>query len=171
MNPLIQIARHAIRARLSGQPFSPAGLEPPWDRSRGVFVTLYEPGGALRGCIGHLSPVHASLADEIAECARSSAFEDPRFPPVAPEEADALQVEISLLEPAEPATRAELDPKRFGVIVTSGRRRGVLLPDIEGVTTVDQQLDIARRKAGIRPDEPYTIQRFAVTKVAGLVAS
>jgi AMMECR1 domain-containing protein len=71
---------------------------------------------------------------------------------------------VDILGPAEPSTRSELDPKRYGVIVSRGGRRGLLLPDLEGVDTVEEQLSIALQKAGIKPDEDYQIERFEVIR-------
>jgi AMMECR1 domain-containing protein len=97
----------------------------------------------------------------------SAATRDPRCEPVALEEVDRLRIEVSVLTPPVPvASRAELDPYRYGVVVSLGFRRGVLLPSIEGVDSVAAQLHIAAEKAGIRDDEPYAIERFEVVKVA-----
>ncbi len=159
--PLYAVARASIRARLEGRKYlPPEGGEP----SAGVFVTLYRQG-ELRGCIGHMAATRGRLYEEVAEVARSSAFQDPRFPPLGPHELDDLDIEVSVLEPPEPAPDlGALDPRRWGVVVSSGGRRGVLLPDIEGVDTVERQLAITRRKAGIGAHEPITVERFAVRK-------
>jgi AmmeMemoRadiSam system protein A len=159
--PLYAVARAAIRARIEGRKAPvPAG----GPTSSGVFVTLRR-GADLRGCIGHLAPVHEQLYAEVADVARASAFEDPRFPPLEAGELQDLRIETSLLEPSEPVTDlSSLDPTRWGIVVSAGRRRGVLLPDIEGVDTVDQQVAICRRKAGIGRDEPIRVERFSVRK-------
>ncbi len=164
---LAEIAREAIRASLLGRPQRLPRLAPPWDRPRAVFVTLRSGSGELRGCIGRTSPVLASLAEEVADCAVSAASRDPRCPPVTLDELDRLQIEVSVLGEPEPvADVGELDPRRYGVIVSRGARRGVLLPDIEGVETVSEQLAIAARKAGLAADEPLSVERFEVQKVA-----
>jgi AmmeMemoRadiSam system protein A len=122
--------------------------------------------GELRGCIGELQPSRADLASEVAHFAVAAATSDPRFEPVRAAELDELTLEISVLDLPEPvSSRAELDPEEFGVVVSAGARRGVLLPEIAGVVTVDQQLRIALHKAGIDSDEPYAIERFRVRKV------
>ena len=163
---LLAVARDAIDARLHGRSFVAPELTAPWQRSRGVFVTLRDAAGGLRGCIGHLAPHHATLAEEVAKCAVASALHDTRFAPLEPDELDDLRVELSLLGPAEPVSSAsELDPARYGVVVSCGQRRGVLLPEVEGVTSVDQQLAIARRKAGLQPDDDVTLERFEVIKL------
>ncbi len=161
---LPRIARDAIAAHLEGRAYEPAPRPPALDRPAGVFVTLHA-GSALRGCIGHIAPTTARLADEVAVCARLAAFSDPRFPPVRSDELPELTVEVSVLQPPTPVTdRGSLDPNKYGVIVTCGSRRGLLLPEIPGVDTVDEQLAIALRKAGIRPTEPWTLERFEVQK-------
>lgn len=166
---LLDIARDAIAAALAGRTYSPPRLGPPFgDMRRAVFVTLREPTGELRGCIGRTEPACATVAEEIADSAVSAATRDPRFPPVEPRELARLQVEISLLEPPEPVrTVQELDAQEYGVVVIHGARRGVLLPALEGVDTPQQQLAIALHKAGIYPDSDYRIERFRVRKVPG----
>ena len=145
-------------------------LEPPPElpeelRERaGAFVSLKK-GGQLRGCIGTILPTQDNLALEIRENVISSGTRDYRFSPVREDELDELVYSVDILSPPEPvSSKDELDPKKYGIIVRSGARTGVLLPDLEGVDTVDQQISIALQKAGIRPDEPYTIERFSVTR-------
>ncbi len=130
----------------------------------GSFVCL-KIHGSLRGCIGTIEPVRHSLAEEIIENAISAANRDPRFLPVQPYELDQLEISVDVLMPPESVDGLEyLDPKHYGVIVESGRKRGLLLPDLEGVDTSEQQVDIARRKAGIGESERYTLYRFAVNR-------
>lgn len=129
-----------------------------------MFVSLHDRAGELRGCIGHLVRTRETLGDEIAATAVLAACEDPRFPPLRADELAGLQVEVSVLGAPEPSDRAGLDPRRYGVVVRSGARRGVLLPDLEGVDTVAQQVDIACRKAGILAGEAVAIERFVVEK-------
>lgn len=163
---LLSIAREAIEARLRGAAYTPPALSPPLDASRGVFVTLRDAEGGLRGCIGHMQPSHSRLSAEVADCAVASAFGDPRFAPVTAQELPALRIEISLLGPTEPVRdSAGLDPRRYGVEVRSDGRRGVLLPDIPGVDSVEAQIGIACRKAGIHPEERFEIARFEVDKI------
>jgi len=120
--------------------------------------------GQLRGCIGTISPVYNNLLAEIQHNAIAAATEDPRFSIVEPAELPELVYSVDVLGESEPAQRSELDPKRYGVIVSDGRRRGLLLPDLEGVDTVEEQLLIALQKAGISPHEKYNIERFEVTR-------
>lgn len=163
---LVSIARAAIDAQLSCAVYRAPSLAAPWQASRGVFVTLRTRDGALRGCIGHVEPMHDTLAEEVASCAVSSALKDTRFAPVGIEELRELVIEVSVLgKPEVVATAAELEPRAYGVIVSAGVRRGVLLPDIEGVDSVEQQLKIALQKAGIDAGEAFRVERFAVLKV------
>ena len=130
----------------------------------GAFVSIHE-HGRLRGCIGTIAPTTESLAQEIIDNAVSAATRDPRFNPITSDELEWLEISVDVLgEPEEITSRAELDVKRYGVIVTSGGRRGLLLPDLDGVDTVDQQVDIAMRKGGISPRDAYKLERFEVIR-------
>ena len=157
------IARWSLDHFLAhGRGFSPS------DRAgfrAGCFVTLHEKTGQLRGCIGTIEPVKADLALEVAENAVAAGIRDPRFPAVAREEMADLQFEVSVLGiPREVAGISDLDPKRFGVVVRNGMRRGVLLPEIPGIETAVQQVEIAKRKASIGLEEPVDLWRFEVEK-------
>jgi AmmeMemoRadiSam system protein A len=130
----------------------------------GVFVSLKK-HGSLRGCIGTTEAVTQNIAREILRFAVSSGIEDPRFPPVSEEELPELVYSVDILGEPEPITSAEeLDVKRYGVIVTAGRKRGLLLPNLEGVDTVEQQISIAKKKAGIYNNERYSLERFEVVR-------
>jgi AmmeMemoRadiSam system protein A len=130
----------------------------------GVFVCIKR-HGELRGCIGTFLPCCDNVAAETARNAIAAATQDPRFPPVAADELDDLSYSIDVLSPPEKVNdRSELDPKKFGVIVSCGGRRGLLLPDLEGVDTVAEQLRITKMKAGIMPGEEVEIFRFRVTR-------
>jgi AmmeMemoRadiSam system protein A len=120
----------------------------------------------LRGCIGTIEPARNSLAEEIAANAVSAAISDPRFDPVRENELANLVYSVDVLLPPEPATIEDLDPKLFGVIVEdeSESRRGLLLPDIPGVETAEQQVEIATRKAGIPHGTPVKLSRFKVER-------
>ena len=133
-------------------------------RRAGVFVSLKK-HGMLRGCIGTIGPVRTSVAEEIIYNAISSGTQDPRFPAVRPEELDDLDYSVDILGAAEKiGSMDELDVKRYGVIVTSGFRRGLLLPDLEGVDTPQEQVNIALQKAGISRSERYEMERFEVIR-------
>ena len=130
----------------------------------GVFVSIHK-DGKLRGCIGTFLPTRECIAKEIISNAVSASTRDPRFDPIGPEELKWLEINVDVLSTPEPiGGKEELDVKRYGVIVSSGSRRGLLLPDLDGVDTVDEQVDIARRKAGIREQDPITLERFEVVR-------
>ncbi|MCD6321191.1 AmmeMemoRadiSam system protein A [Candidatus Bipolaricaulota bacterium] len=165
-DPLVELARRAIEAYVR----EGRVIEPPQDlprelreRRAGAFVSLKK-DGELRGCIGTYLPTQPDLALEIVHNAIKAATEDPRFPPVRPEELPRIRISVDVLSPPEPCTEADLDPKKYGVIVEKGYRVGLLLPDLEGVDTVEEQLRIAKLKAGIPPDEPCKIYRFTVER-------
>ena len=142
----------------------PDDLAPELLKNRaGVFVSVKKKG-ALRGCIGTISPVRATIAAEIIRNAISAVSEDNRFPPVSKDELDLLSYSVDVLGKAEPARQEDLDPLRYGVIVTSGYKRGLLLPALEGVDTVEMQLRIAKQKAGIHAGEAFNIERFEVVR-------
>lgn len=130
----------------------------------GAFVSL-KIHGNLRGCIGTITGQYKNVVAEVAHNAISAATRDPRFYPVAKEELADLTYSVDVLGPPETVSSLEeLDPKNYGVIVRSGRRSGLLLPDLEGVDTVEEQVSIARQKAGIGPDEPVQLERFKVER-------
>ena len=135
------------------------------NRRAGAFVSLHAYGD-LRGCIGTISACQSCLADEIIANGISAAAHDPRFSPVRPEELDFINYSVDVLGPAERiASEDELDPVRYGVIVTKDYRRGLLLPNLEGVDTVERQVAIARSKAGIGAWETdVQLQRFEVVR-------
>ncbi len=156
-------ARSCIEAFVAGRPAPAPPADALYDTVAACFCSLKK-HGELRGCIGTLSPAEPSLGNEIARNAWAAAFRDPRFPPVAAGEVAALSCSVDVLDPSEPCGRADLDPRRYGVIVVAGARRGVLLPDLAGVDTVERQLGIALQKAGIDPSSPYAIERFTVRR-------
>ncbi|HHT96506.1 MAG TPA: AmmeMemoRadiSam system protein A [Clostridiales bacterium] len=134
------------------------------NKRAGVFVSIKKHGD-LRGCIGTISPVTESTAKEIIRNAVSAAVEDPRFPPVTKEELLHLVYSVDVLSQAEPIkSMDELDTSRYGVIVSSGRKRGLLLPNLDGIDLVEKQVDIAKKKAGIYDNEEFTMERFEVIR-------
>ena len=167
-SPHVRLARQTIETLLRHERhLTVAEADPPaelLERRAGVFVTLHK-FGELRGCIGTIAPTSGSMAEEIIRNAISAATDDPRFDPVGVDELPHLSVHVDVLNPPEPvSSRADLDPKRYGVIVSKGMHRGLLLPDLEGVDTVEQQLAIACRKGGIDPAGDFGISRFTVTR-------
>ncbi len=170
-HPLVELARRTVeeyvRHRRTLDPPSP--LPPEIQQPAGAFVTLHW-RGQLRGCIGTLHPTRDSVAEEVIHNAISAASRDPRFDPVRANELADLEIKVDVLGEPEPVTSEdELDPKRFGLIVQSQRqpwKRGVLLPDLPGIDSVDKQVYWTRvHKAGISdPDEPVEMYRFEVTR-------
>ena len=159
---LPKTARQAILSHLTGgHPSTPASSP----LRAGVFVTLRDRRGNLRGCVGSVHPTLDSVIAETARSAVLAATQDPRFGPVSKEELETLTIEVSVLGKEERvASTADLCPRRFGVIVRSGPKRGILLPDIDGIDDTETQLAIAKDKAKIGPEEPVEISRFQVHK-------
>ena len=162
---LVRYARKVVEAYVSGEKLpEPEGLEEFRGQKSGVFVSIKE-HGQLRGCIGTTEPTQDDIIEEVTHNAIAAATRDPRFDPVEAFELENLVYSVDVLKPAEPVTDMRaLDPKRYGVIVSCGSRRGLLLPDLEGIDTAEEQVAIARRKAGIGPDEPVQLQRFEVVR-------
>lgn len=163
----VQLARKTIETYIrTGKKIAvPDGLpEELYSQKAGVFVSIKE-NGSLRGCIGTICAVQSSVAEEIIENAISAACRDPRFSPITQEELDELVISVDVLGDTEAIDAPDqLDVKRYGVIVTRGRKRGLLLPNLDGVDTVEEQIAIARRKAGIGEEEGVTLERFEVIR-------
>ena len=167
-DPYVQLARKSVEyyilhhRRLALPQDLPPELT---SRRAGAFVSIHE-HGKLRGCIGTIAPVQDSLAQEIIDNAVSASTRDPRFDPIRADELKWLEISVDVLGEAEPVrSAAELDVKRYGVIVTKGRKRGLLLPDLDGVDTVEQQIAIAKSKAGIAEwDRNIKLERFEVVR-------
>jgi AmmeMemoRadiSam system protein A len=133
-------------------------------KQAGVFVSL-KLDGNLRGCIGTISPTTNSIADEIIQNAISAGAEDPRFFPVTEQELDRIVYSVDVLGQAEKIQSPDdLNPTKYGVIVSKGNKRGLLLPNLEGIDTVEKQVLIALKKAGISPSEKYQLERFEVIR-------
>ena len=166
-DPLVALARLTIESYVGRgvMPELPEGLPPELTARRaGAFVSLHEQG-QLRGCIGTIAPTADCLGREIMQNAVSAAVRDPRFAPVRRDELPWLDISVDVLGEAEDIdSPAELDVKRYGVIVSRGGRRGLLLPYLAGVDSVEQQIAIARQKAGIGPEEKVSLQRFEVVR-------
>ena len=163
----VQLARKTIESYvLTGEKIAvPGGLpQELYSQKAGVFVSIKE-NGNLRGCIGTIHAVQTSVAEEIIENAISAACRDPRFLPVRQEELGELVISVDVLGDTEVIdTPDELDVKRYGVIVTKGCKRGLLLPNLDGIESVEEQIAVARRKAGIGEEEDITLERFEVIR-------
>lgn len=167
-DPYTALARAALEHYVkSGKRLEiPDGLPEEMVREQaGAFVSLHK-GGHLRGCIGSIAPFCECIAGEIIDRAVSAGTRDPRFPPVSPEELSELEYNVDILgKPEKISSERELDVKKYGVIVTKGRKRGLLLPDLEGVESPEHQVAIAKEKAGIRQeDRDVMLERFQVIR-------
>ncbi|AER66758.1 AMMECR1 domain protein [Thermovirga lienii DSM 17291] len=170
-NPFTFLARRSIEAWLINREKIDVKAFPleEWDESllrpSGCFVSLKKKDGSLRGCIGTISPVYDCLADEIAANARSAATSDPRFLPMNKDELPEIVVSVDVLSPLERIHSLDmLNPKKYGIVISKGFSKGVLLPDLPGVNTVEDQIKIAMMKAGIASLEGATIERFTVRR-------
>jgi hypothetical protein len=162
----VALAKESLRYFLATGQILPVPDEVPilMQGRAGTFVSLKK-NDQLRGCIGTFQPTKPDIATEIIHNAISAGTQDPRFQPVKPEELPELTISVDILEePEQIDSIHELDPKRYGVIVTHGRRSGLLLPMLEGVNTAEEQVSIAMQKASISPDEEIDLYRFTVTR-------
>jgi AmmeMemoRadiSam system protein A len=165
VHPYVALAREAVEGHVRyRQVVQPFDLTPEMRRRAAAFVTIKKLGD-LRGCIGTVEPAYVDLAHEIIQNAIAAATRDPRFEPVAESELPHLTYSVDVLSPPERIDGPDaLDPRRYGVIVQSGRRRGLLLPDLPGVDSVEEQVAIARAKGGILPGELADLYRFQVER-------
>ncbi|MDD3678304.1 MAG: AmmeMemoRadiSam system protein B [Dehalococcoidales bacterium] len=162
----VKLAKKAIEIYINeGRKIEPPDPLPPlFQEQAGVFVSLHK-FDQLRGCIGTFEPAHNNIAEEIISNVISSATRDPRFSPVTADELGQLEYSVDILTAPEPVEGIkDLDPKKYGVIVERDYRKGLLLPDLEGVDSAEHQIDICRRKAGIMPDEKVQLYRFEVKR-------
>jgi AmmeMemoRadiSam system protein A len=164
---LVLLAKEAIEAwvrqRVIARPAM--GLTEGLPQRGGIFVSIKTRDGLLRGCVGTVEATQDDLLQEVVRSAIDAASRDPRFPPITLDELNDLVYSVDVLSPPElVAGLDQLNPRRYGVIAKQGKRRGLLLPDIEGVDTIEQQVSIAKAKAGIEPDEPADLYRFEVKR-------
>lgn len=166
MHTLVELARKSVEefVRKRQEITAPEKLSPELSEKAGIFVCIKKKG-QLRGCIGTFMPTTENVAQETIKNAVSAAIHDPRFPPVEIGELQDLEYSVDVLLPPEKVNGISgLDPKNFGVIVTNGVKKGLLLPDLEGVDTVEEQIRIAKLKAGMLPGEKVDIFRFKVRR-------
>ena len=163
----VKLARASVEAwvRRRERVPVPEGLpEEMRDRRAGTFVSIHK-DGKLRGCIGTIAATQRNVAEEIIANGVSACSRDPRFSPVTEDELGSLEISVDVLGELEPVDSPdELDVKRYGVVVSRGAKRGLLLPNLDGVDTVEDQIRIARQKGGIRESEPYRLERFEVVR-------
>ena len=165
LHPAVELAKKTVESYIrDGKVPQLREPTPEMKEQAGVFVSIHK-HGELRGCIGTFEPAKDNVAEEITTNAISSATRDPRFPPVTAPELDELEYSVDILTKPEPvADISQLDHKEYGVIVESGWKKGLLLPDLEGVDSVEEQITICRIKAGISVDEPIKLYRFQVRR-------
>jgi hypothetical protein len=167
MHSYAELAKKTVEEFITtGTPPSLSGEAPPdMQQKAGVFVCL-KSCGQLRGCVGTFLPATGSIYHEIMRNAVAAAVEDSRFQPVRPHELTGLSYTVDVLSPPEEvADLSELDPKKYGIIVAKGQKKGLLLPDLDGVDTVESQVRITKMKAGIDPQETdVEIYRFTVSR-------
>ena len=166
MHPLIELAKKSIETYIKeGRIIEPSNpISPEMNEKAGVFVCIKK-DNQLRGCIGTFSPSYACVAIETIKNAISAATRDPRFHPVGEDELEGLEYCVDVLSsPEKVSDIKELNPKKYGIVLVCGDRKGLLLPDIEGVDTVDEQIRITRLKACILPEEEPEIYRFEVKR-------
>jgi len=164
-HPLVELALQAIREYLENRTLIRPATEllEAYSAPAGVFVSLKK-DGQLRGCVGTYRPERETVAEEVVHNAIASAVRDPRFSPLHLRELEAIECSVDVLSPPEPTAPGKLDPYRYGVIVVQGTRRGLLLPDVEGIRSVEAQIRIAKEKAGISVDEACQLFRFQVQR-------
>jgi len=164
---ITDLARRAVEEYIiSGKEaeFEEAELPDILKKEAGVFVTIKK-NGKLRGCMGTFRPVQKNAAYEIVSNAMTAAENDPRFPEVEKEELNEISISVDILsKPERVRDKSELDPKKYGILVKGGHQTGLLLPDLEGIETVEKQLSVAKRKAGLREDAAVEIYRFTVSR-------
>ncbi len=166
MHALVKLAKDTIETfTLDGKTMErPSPLPDEMKKRAGTFVSIKKKG-ELRGCIGTFQPTTDNVAEEVIQNALSAATRDPRFPSVRSDELDDLEYSVDVLTtPEKVQNKEELDPQKYGIIVVSGTRKGLLLPDLDGVDSVDDQINIASAKAGIQMGEDIELYRFEVRR-------
>ena len=165
LHPVVRLAKETVESYIrEGKTPRPRKLTPEMKEQAGVFVSLHK-HGQLRGCIGTFEPTKDNVAEEIIANAISSSTRDPRFPPMTASELDDLEYSVDILTKPEPVIDiSQLDHKKYGIIVESGWKKGLLLPALEGVDSVEEQIAICRLKAGISAGEPVKLYRFQVRR-------
>jgi AmmeMemoRadiSam system protein A len=165
LHPIVKLAKKTVESYIrEGKTHKPRKLTPEMKERAGVFVSLHK-HGQLRGCIGTFEPTKDNVAEEIIASAINSSTRDPRFPPVTASELDDLEYSVDILTKPEPVTDiSQLDHEKYGVIVECDWKKGLLLPALEGVDSVEEQIAICRLKAGISTGEPVKLYRFQVRR-------
>ena len=169
LHPIVKLAKETVEMFVRDKETPrPLKLTPEMEEKAGVFVSIHK-HGQLRGCIGTFEPTQTNVAQEIIRNAVASATRDYRFSPdpgpVSEGELPELTYKVDILtSPVPVREESDLDPRKYGVLVVYGNKKGILLPDLPGVDSVDQQIEIARSKAGISLEEPAKLFRFEVRR-------
>jgi len=168
MDEYVKLAKDTVETYIKTNKIPPLPEKLPKEmlkKKAGAFVSIHAKDGSLRGCIGTFMPTKPNLALEIVTNAISSATQDPRFPVITEKELSSLAYSVDILSQPKKTTRKQINPKKYGLIVsTPDGRRGLLLPDIPGVDTAEQQITICCQKAGIEPKEKVSFQIFTVER-------
>lgn len=169
INPYVNLAKKAIKDFLKTGKVSPLPEKLPKRmliEKAGVFVSIHRKDGSLRGCIGTFKPTKENIAQEIVTNAIAAATRDPRFLPITEKELSSLDIKVDILSASKKVSKGKpLDPKKDGLIIsTKDGRKGLLLPNLPGVETAEDQIAICRRKAGIEPNEKVTLEVFTVDR-------
>jgi len=164
-HPLVELAQEAILEYLSRRIVMPlpVSLAEIFAQPAGAFVCLKK-NGQLRGCVGTYQPARSTVGEEVIHNAIASATRDPRFSPVTLPELKEIDCSVDVLSIPVPTSAHELDPRRFGILVVQGPKRGLLLPDLDGIQTAEHQIREAKQKAGIFTDEPVELYSFTVER-------
>lgn len=166
-DPYVKLAKNALEYYLDHQKTMPTPknlIDDLANNKAGVFVSIHK-YDQLRGCVGTIKPATNCIADEIIQMSMSAGLMDPRFNRVKKRELPYLKYKVDvLLSPTLIESSKELDVKKYGVIVYHNYKSGLLLPNLEGIDTIENQISIAKQKAGIRENEPYKMKRFEVIR-------
>ena len=166
-NPFVRLAKDNLTHFINtGSPITNIPsyvLDEMKEQEKGVFVTLYK-NDSLRGCIGTIFPATDSIYEEIIRNSIQAGMYDPRFSSVEKHELEQIQFSVDILDSPEPASIEDLDPMQYGIILSSANKKALLLPNLDGVDTVEKQVQITKDKAGIRENEEFLIERFKVTR-------
>ena len=165
-HPLVSLAIRSVQHHIEkGRPLPwPDPLPEAMETQAGTFVSIKK-NSLLRGCIGTIQPKYANLAEEVIQNAIKAASEDPRFPPIEKKELDQLIITVDVLTaPEKIDDTSSLDTKLYGLIVRSKGRQGLLLPDLENIKSVDQQLKVCLKKGGVKESDPYELYRIKVKR-------
>lgn len=162
--PLVKLAREAVETYVARQSYISPPATPEIKSASAVFVSL-KLNGELRGCMGTTSPCYRSLGEEIVNMAVAACSKDTRFDPVQEWELADLDYTVDVLSPPDNVTDTSmLDPRLYGIIVQEGKRKGLLLPNLDGIESVADQIEIACGKAGIKMSKKTKISRFRVER-------